>query len=560
VRSASYLFSKFKNKALEKTDKLLSILTLANNYKYLVLKSLISLVTQSFCLLSIGNEIRELIDHGLHSNNLEFLNIKAIKIILLITIFSAASFFRANTVTQLSNRIIYDLRSKAYANLLKLKIEYYEETSAAQIQLKIVEDSRSVSVIIQEVFSFLIRNIILFISSLVLMYYQSKMLFVLTSIVVVIICLPLIFFIKISKSLVSKQQKPLNKIAELIIETVQNIKLIYGYNLQNYSKEIFNAASKSLEIATNQSNRIRSIFFSCVIGFICISITLIIWAGSYQILNGGITSGKLIAFMIYAIMSVSSLIGILNNTSEIQPQLSKLYKILDLINDNNYEDNIFRVRSLTKEIDIRFDEVEFAYPSRKDIKILNKFNEHIKFGEFVAISGKSGVGKSTLLYLLLKFYSPQNGLITVNNNSLSTICTSLIRGNFIFTNQDPLILSTSILENITLGRNYTKANLDQVIHICGLESLLTYLPEGLETSVGHNGFKISGGQKQRICIARSLLSQPKILMLDEATSALDSESENQILQNIKAMKDKTIIFISHSNKIIQLADRVIPIN
>jgi ATP-binding cassette subfamily B protein len=369
--------------------------------------------------------------------------------------------------------------------------------------------------------------------------------------------LPVIAFIKNSKKLSSKQSELHSKLTELVTDSAENIKLIYGYNLQNYSNKTFNDISRDLQETTNKTNIARSIFFSCLIGFICISITLIIWVGSYQILSNNLSSGSLVAFMTYAIMSVSSLVGILNNFSEIQPQFNKLDKLFQLINTNLYEDTNHTIRSLPDNFDIHFDEVDFSYPKR-DAMVLNKFTNYIKSGEFITIHGKSGIGKSTLLYLLLKFYQPLNGTIRINNLPLSDIATKLIRKNFVFVNQDPLIFSASILENITLGKVYSKKELNKVIEICGLENLLQEMPEGLNTHTGQKGFKISGGQKQRICIARSLILNPQVLMLDEATNALDSDGENQILHNIRStMNDKTIIFISHNQKIINISDRSI---
>jgi len=534
------------------------ILALASHHRFLLFKSLVALIVVSFCLLSIGNEMKELIDKGLNPQNLDLLNTQAVKIISLICIFCIASFFRATSINQLSNKIIHELRTQAYENLLKLKVEYYEETSSAKIQLNIIDDAQSIAVMMQEIFSFLLRNTIIFISSLLLMCLQSTLLFSVTIAVVLVVLLPLIWSIRYNKSSTQKYKDSLSKMAELTAETVDNIKLVYSYNLQDYSSRLFNSISQNLQTSSNRLNFRRSLFFSCIVCFICISVTLIIWAGSYQILSDNITSGQLVAFMIYAVMTVASLIGILNNYSELQPQLSRFNRLLEVIQNDNHEEQHFQIYTFPNNLDIKFEGVSFAYPTRKDIKLLNNFCANIKSGEFTAIYGKSGIGKSTLLYLLLKFYKPQSGSILVSDNCISKISTPLIRQNFVFVNQDPLIFSTSILENITLGKPYTKNDLDRVIEACGLVDLLSALPEGLETSVGQKGFKISGGQKQRICIARSLLSKPQVLLLDEATKALDTASEDQILANIKTiMQNKTIICVSHNNKIIQSANNSI---
>jgi ABC-type bacteriocin/lantibiotic exporter with double-glycine peptidase domain len=254
-------------------------------------------------------------------------------------------------------------------------------------------------------------------------------------------------------------------------------------------------------------------------------------------------------------MSVSSLIGILNNVSEIQPQFDKLGSFLELTKELSRGEEC-RIKTLSGDLSLEFEDVNFFY--NEDEKVIDNFSHKIDFGSFVTICGKSGIGKSSLIYLLLKFYNPQSGKIKIAGSNISEISDLEIRKNIVFVNQDPLIFSTSILENITLGRPYQKKDLDKVIEICDLEEMLGSMAEGLQAFVGQRGVKISGGQKQKICIARSLLMHPKILILDEATNALDGASEMKILSNIKDfMKGKTVIFISHHDKVIEFADRAI---
>ena len=244
---------------------LIAIFKIISGQRALIAKSIFAIFAISFCLLSIGREIKTLIDFGINLNDLSALNLSAIKILLLLCAFSLLSIVRSTSVSKLSNKIIHDLRCKAYANLLSRKVVYFEKHSAAKLQLGIVECAQSVSVIIQEVFSFLLRNIIIFISSIFLMYWQSRLLLGLVLLVVFAAFLPVIFFVKRAKNLNQNKQLLNKSMSELIVEVVENIKLIYGYNLQDSSVEKFNAISSKLTAATDLANINRSIFLSSII-------------------------------------------------------------------------------------------------------------------------------------------------------------------------------------------------------------------------------------------------------------------------------------------------------
>jgi len=212
--------------------------------------------------------------------------------------------------------------------------------------------------------------------------------------------------------------------------------------------------------------------------------------------------------------------------------------------------------------DITFENVNFSYPSRKDILALNNISFRIKQNRSTAIVGKSGSGKSTIMQLLLNFYSYQTGKIKVAGQDVNSYDRNYIRKIMAYTPQEPDIFSGTIRYNIMFSNPDAKEeDFQQVVHLCGIDKFTNNLPAGLHTEIGEKGVRISGGQKQRIAIARALLYQPEILLLDEATSALDNESEQEILDNIKKIMDgKTIISIAHRITSIQDFDNILVID
>ncbi len=528
-------------------------------HKTLAITSFIALLFVAMSLISLGSQIRQVVDTSVA--NPVFFRQKAIEIISILFTFSIASFVRITATNRLANNIIHQFRVGVYDNLLKLHISYYEENATSKLQSSIIDGAQSIAAILQEFFSFFIRNAIVFISSIIFMFCSSKMLFFITFGVMLLLSVPLIFFIKGSKLLNDNAKSLLDTMAELISKTFDNIKLVYGYNLEDSSSCKFQEISHKISSANNRSSTFRGFIFALYIFFISASTTLIIWMGSGQILANKMTAGDLAAFMIYAVMSVSSLIGMLNNLAELEPSLTKFEQVLTLLNTASYEDRSCKTQIQADKFDIIFDAVNFSYPSRRKTAVLINFSMRINFGEFVALSGRSGAGKSTILSLLLKFYEPDSGIVRINDLSISEVSNYSMRQNFALVNQDSLIFPASILENITLGRFCTPQELDQSIDICGLRDALRQMPDGLETFVGQRGFRLSGGQKQRICIARSLLLKPKVLLLDEAMSALDRQSEDSILTSIRnAFDNQTVIFISHRQKLAKIFDRIIEVH
>ncbi|MBY0533814.1 MAG: ATP-binding cassette domain-containing protein, partial [Rickettsiaceae bacterium] len=308
--------------------------------------------------------------------------------------------------------------------------------------------------------------------------------------------------------------------------------------------------------------RLRSLFFALAIAIITGSITLVIWVGSIDILSGAMTSGKMISFIYYAMIVGMSAGGIAELLNELQSPFAALERVLEL---RDLKPNIAPVLSkeiLDQNYSIRFEKVSFSYPSRADILILKSISLEIIQGKFTGIVGKSGSGKSTLLQLLLKFYNHQSGNIFIGSRNITLVKDELIRSKIAYVEQNPTIFSGSIRSNINFSRpDASDDEIEHVAEICGILNFTNTLELGLDTEIGERGIRISGGQKQRIAIARALLYKPEILLLDEATSALDTESEEQVLFNLREfLAGKTIISVAHRISSIEKADEILVIN
>jgi ATP-binding cassette subfamily B protein len=262
--------------------------------------------------------------------------------------------------------------------------------------------------------------------------------------------------------------------------------------------------------------------------------------------------------------------GIAELFSEIQGPLAALDRVFNLRSNTKAFTNQQVVtrhhekfENVFQNYDISFENVNFSYPSRKDILTLNNISFGVKQNQFTAIVGKSGSGKSTIMQLLLNFYKHQSGKIKIAGRDISSYDhRDYLREIIAYTPQEPDIFSGTIRYNIMFSNPDAKEeDFQQVVHLCGIDKFANNLPAGLDTEIGEKGVRISGGQKQRIAIARALLYQPEILLLDEATSALDDETEKSVMAAIKALgSDMTVLMVAHRITTLRECNLIVALN
>tara|TARA_B110000503_G_scaffold7870_1_gene10693 strand:- start:320 stop:2047 length:1728 start_codon:yes stop_codon:yes gene_type:complete len=533
----------------------------AQHIKSLVIV-LVSLLSVSLALLSIGFVFRKLVDNGLSSNQISEVHNSIYLISLLIGVFSVGSFFRSYYINVITVKVISKLKSDTYSNLLKVGLVRFEDLKVGDIISRLGSDIEITGNLITNFLSFFIRNSIMLSGAIILMFIQSPKLSLLVLISVPVLLIPLLMLSRhvrrLSRMVLSEQ----GSLAANIEESFAGVRTLYAYNQQDFVAQNFDDKINVYVKHASTRLRLRSLFFALAIVIIAGSITSVIWIGSIDIIKGSMSSGQMISFIYYAIIVGMSAGGIAELFSELQVPLAALDRVIELKN----MDQIVQPAKLSKltasNYTIKFDKVSFAYPSSLDILALEGVSLVIQHGKFTGIVGKSGSGKSTLMQLLLKFYYPQSGVITLGTQDISMLQDTKIRSKIAYVEQYPTIFSGTIRSNIAFS-NPTASNnkIEKIAKLCGILEFTKNLEHGLDTEIGERGIRISGGQKQRIAIARALLYNPEILLLDEATSALDNDSEKKILQNIRfLMEDKTIVSIAHRISSIENADEILVIN
>jgi len=368
--------------------------------------------------------------------------------------------------------------------------------------------------------------------------------------------------IKVLSRLVQENLGSMTKVSE---EKLNGLKTIQSFSMQrpvvhDYNKEIKNIFNTSM-----QEGKLSGIYFGGN-GFLGnISIVGLLVAGTQLIGQGELSIGDLSSFMMYAIYTGSSVFGLGNFYTELMKGIGAAERIFELI-----ELKPTITTSMGKKVsnlygDINFDNVSFQYPSRMESTIFKLFNLRIKEGENICFVGPSGSGKSTISQLLMRFYDPIQGNITINGHDIKNLNLNYFRSKIGYVQQEPLLFSGTIRENILFGKeDATDAEIDAATRLSNSYNFISELPLGFNTVIGpSNSTQLSGGQKQRISLARTLIRKPKLIILDEATSALDSISEELVMKNLGRINREegvTIISIAHRLSTIKNSSRIVVLN
>lgn len=540
---------------------LLKLIPFFYPYKKQVLLAVMSLLITAFMVLFFGTAIKYLIDLGFARNDHLSLNVVLIIFVIGISALAVAGYYRSYLINTAAEKVIADLRKKIYNHVIRVSAEFFEITKVGDVVSRLTLDTNILYTMLTNTISFFLRNLILFFGGLCFLFFTSLKLSLISFLLITIAIMPIVVLGRLVKSLSHKSQSYISLVSSHIEESINGIKTIQSYlceerEIKNFNNFIENSLNSVIEKV-----RIKSLMVAMVISLAFGSVAVIMLIGGHDVIDGKMTSGELSSFIFYSIISATSLVSLSQIAGQIQTAIASVERIFSLLEISSpvKETSSPQKFDFSKNIEINFSNVDFSYPSRKDFKILNKFNLNIKSGERVAIVGASGAGKSTILQLLLRFYDVNSGKITINNQDISQISLKDLRQNFAYISQDCFIFSGTILENISYAnQDISIDKIEQIIDENPSLKFIKNLPEGLNSFVGEKGIKLSGGERQRIAFARALVKDSPVLLLDEATSALDNENEQSINRAIGDLsKDKTVIIVAHRFSSIMYCDKIL---
>lgn len=496
--------------------------------------------------------------------NYDKINQIGLYLILVLTFQSIFSYFRIYLFVNYTENTLAALRQAVYAHLIALPMSFFVQQRVGDLNSRMSADIAQIQDTLTTTIAEFLRQFMLVIGGIVVLLILSpKLTFMMLGIVPVVAVAAVIFGRFIRKTSKDVQEK----IAEsntVIEETLQGI-----VNVKAFANEFFENArykKSTEEIVKNaiKGGKYRGTFASFIIFCLFGAIVAVIWYGIRLASQGQLLISELFAFILYSAFVGVSFGGIAELYAQIQKAIGSVERVFEILDEKqealditNAHTNINRV-----EGNVRFENVAFTYPSRKEIQVLKNINLTAAKGETVAIVGPSGSGKSTLISLLLRFYDPEKGTLFIDEKDAKSYSLTDLRNNMAIVPQDVLLFGGTIKENIAYGKpTATIAEIAEAARKANALEFIETFPEKFETIVGERGIKLSGGQRQRIAIARAVLKDPSILILDEATSSLDSESERVVQEALdKLMVGRTSFVIAHRLSTIRKADKIIVID
>jgi ATP-binding cassette, subfamily B, bacterial len=530
-------------------------------YRGRIATALVALVVAAGCVLGLGQGLRHVIDAGFGSGDPHLLNAALIGVVVVSVILAAATWTRFYLMMSVGERVIADLRQAAFAHVVSLSPAFFDSVRTGEIASRLTNDTEQIRQVIGFGLSMFLRNGLMMIGALVLLFLTSIKLAAMIVLGVPATIIPILVMGRHVRHLSRVNQDRVADVSAHIDESLHEIRTVQAYGHEASTREQFDSATEAAYAAGVHRIRIKAWLISLVmlIGFCAIGV--IMWIGGYDVFAGRITAGQLSAFVFYAAMVASGAGTVSEVWGEIQRAAGATERLMELLDTRPVLTTAAPVITLPPRVSgsIRFDEVTFSYPTRPENVAVGPISFDVRPGERVALVGPSGAGKSTLFGLILRFYDPNAGRILLDGADLRHCEPQQLRRAVALVPQDPVIFATSVTDNVRFGR--PGASMDEVRSACVAAHALEFiehLPQGFETDLGERGVKLSGGQRQRIAIARALLADRPILLLDEATSSLDAESERHVAQALEQLaRGRTTLVIAHRLATVRNADRII---
>ena len=402
------------------------------------------------------------------------------------------------------------------------------------------------------------------VGGVIMLISMSPKLTLYIAILIPIILIPIILFGKKIKILSKENQKQQGVLTSISEESINSIKTIQAYLAEETEKRIYYSSLKtnfktSMKLAKSKAGLIFIVIFLVFCG-----VGLILWYGGYDVVNGNMSVGELSSFIFLAVICAGSVGGLSETFGEIIKSAAACERAAAFLSIKPDINDELNARDIMQDRikNISFKNVCFSYPSKGNMRAIDNLCFEILNDQKIAIVGKSGAGKSTILELIMRFYDTKLGDIFINDSSLKNIKISNLRSKIAYISQDPVIFSSTIYNNILFGN--PKSTREQVIKaakITSVDEFANQLPKKYDTFIGQRGIRLSGGQKQRVALARAVLKNPEILLLDEATSALDYKNEKMVQEAInRVSKGKISITVAHRLSTVVGADKILVID
>lgn len=533
-------------------------------YKVQLFWASVFLLVAASTVLIVPTALGDIVDKGFSGDNARRIDDYFLVFVAIVTVMAVSTAARFYFVTWLGERVVADIRKAVYERLITLSPEFFEENRPGEIVSRLTADTTLVQTIVGSSVSIWVRNFLIAVGGTIWLFILSPKLM---SYIIFVMPVLLVIIVTVGKRVRLLSRTSQDKVADVgarANESLGALNIVQAFTQEASEAKRFGDHVDDAFLAAKRRIAVRAGLTFIMIFMIFSAIALVLFQGAQDVIAGSMSGGEMLDFIMRAIFVAASFGALSEVYSDLQRAAGAAGRLAELLNAQATITAPTNAVALPSPVrgDIRFNAVSFAYPSKPNAPALDNFSLHIKPGETVALVGPSGAGKSTVLQLLLRFYDPQSGAITIDDVNIADTEPTAFRRSLSLVPQETVIFADTVGENIRYGRiDATNAEVQQAAEVAAADDFILGHEDGYDQFLGERGTRLSGGQRQRIAIARAVLRDAPILLLDEATSALDAESELKVQTALdRLMENRTTLVIAHRLATVKKADRIIVLN
>ena len=531
-------------------------------YGVVLVAAIAALLLASAATLVLPIAVRFVIDRGFSGDgSFETINryfFGFLGVALFLGAFAALRFY---LVTWLGERVVADVRRAVYENLVGMDPPFFEITRTGEVLSRLSGDTTLVQSISGVSLSIALRSSLSFVGALILLVVTEPTLAAYMLLLIPVVVVPLVMVGQRIRKTSRQAQDRIADTTSRAEETFNAIQTVQAFSMETEQKARYRESVEESFDAGIRRTRARALISALGSTLVFSAMTIVLWLGARKVIGGSMTGGELGQFLLYAMFVGASAANLSEVWGEIQRGAGAMERIAELLAARPAITAPAEPLALPANCSgaVAFEQVVFAYPSRPDAPALNDVSFDVAPGQTVALVGPSGAGKSTTLQLLLRFYDPKSGRITIDGVDIARTDPLALRAHIALVPQETVLFGTTAMENIRFGRpDASDEAVFEAARAAAADGFIQELPDGYDSFLGERGLRLSGGQRQRIAIARAILKDAPILLLDEATSALDAESERLVQRALDGlMADRTTLVIAHRLATVKKADRII---
>ena len=505
--------------------------------------------------------IKDMIDKVLMERDMAMLNLIAVGIVVVFFFRGIFYYGQSYLVSFVGQRVVIDIREALFEKFQRMPLAYFDRQQTGAIMSYVTNDVQALqSALVDKLIEFVTESSVL-IGSIVLMFYLDWKLTLITLITVPLVGQAMNIFGKKLKQSGTVIQERLADINSLLQESISAVRVVKSFVRERHEIARFHRQNELNFQAEMKNVQLTSLLTPTVEFLAAITVTFILWIGGYEVVQGDLTAGSLVAFLTYAVNlanPVKRISRIYGTIQRAMAAVDRVFGVLDMEETIHDKEGAAPLPEI--EGRVAFEDVSFSY--KDGVPALSHVTLEASPGQLIAFVGPSGAGKSTIANLIPRFYEVNEGAIRIDGHDVRDVTLDSLREQIGIVPQETMLFSSSVRENIRYGRlDATDAEVEEAARAANAEEFIRQLPAGYETKIGERGLNLSGGQRQRISIARAILKNPRVLILDEATSALDTESEKIVQAALdKLMVGRTSFAIAHRLSTIFNADCIYVIN